>query len=36
MYDISQENHRRGVPYMTFSEASVVWKRIQHSKELSA
>lgn len=32
MYDISRENHRRGVPYMTLQEASKVWKRIQGLK----
>ena len=27
LYDISRENHRRGVPYMTLREAVRIWKR---------
>ncbi len=33
MYDISRENHRRGIAYMTFREAKGVWKRVQKLKK---
>lgn len=33
LYDISRENHRRGVPYMTLREVVRVWQRIQHDKQ---
>ncbi len=29
LYDISRENHRRGVAYMTLHEALTIWKRTQ-------
>jgi len=32
LYEISLENHRRGVAYMTFPEARMIWKRIQAGK----
>lgn len=32
LYDISRENHRRGVAYMTLREAIRVWKRSQRGK----
>jgi hypothetical protein len=36
LYDISRENHRRGVPYMTLREAVRIWKRIQNNKKADA
>ncbi|MBC8154957.1 MAG: hypothetical protein H7Z72_18835 [Bacteroidetes bacterium] len=32
LYDISRENHRRGVSYMTFAEARTIYRRIQSDK----
>ena len=32
LYDISRENHRRGVPYMTFAETLAIYKRIESDK----
>ncbi|RIV23978.1 hypothetical protein DYU11_13525 [Fibrisoma montanum] len=32
LYDISRENHRRGVAYMTLSEVVRIWRRIQRNK----
>lgn len=31
LYDISRENHRRGVAYMTLRDALRIWKRIQQT-----
>ncbi|MBO0932332.1 hypothetical protein [Fibrella aquatilis] len=36
LYDISRDNHRRGVPYMTLQEARQVWKRNQSTKKAAA
>ncbi len=33
LYQISRENHRRGVPYMTLNDAIRVWKRIKATKK---
>lgn len=33
LYDISRENHRRGVAYMTLGEVVRVWQRIQKDKK---
>ena len=33
LYDISHENHRRGVSYMTLAEACTIYKRIQSNKK---
>ena len=33
LYTISRENHRLGVPYMTFAEARVIQRRIQSYKK---
>lgn len=33
LYDISRENHRRGVAYMTLHEAIRVWNRIQNGRK---
>ncbi|WP_077919080.1 hypothetical protein [Spirosoma sp. 209] len=33
LYDISRENHQRGVAYMTLCEAVGIWKRTQHDKQ---
>ena len=32
LYDISRENHRRGVAYMTLREAVHIWKRTKNNK----
>lgn len=32
LYDISRENNRRGIPYMTFAEARTIYQRIQVDK----
>ncbi|GAB4032383.1 hypothetical protein [Spirosoma gilvum] len=36
LYQISRENHRRGIPYMTFREAFRVWKRTQQNRKTNA
>ena len=36
LYDISHENHRRGVPYMTLAEARTIYRRIQTDKNQPA
>ncbi len=36
LYTISRENHRRGVPYMTGSEALAIYRRIQSYKKPKA
>ncbi|HLL97044.1 MAG TPA: hypothetical protein VK404_18875 [Spirosoma sp.] len=33
LYDISRENHRLGIAYMTLREAVCIWRRIQHDKK---
>jgi hypothetical protein len=35
LYDISRENHRRGVSYMTLREAVSIWTRTKENKKLS-
>ncbi|MBC7572607.1 MAG: hypothetical protein H7319_23175 [Spirosoma sp.] len=32
LYEISRENHRRGIAYMTFAEARTIYRRIQTTK----
>lgn len=35
LYQISRENHRRGVAYMTFNEAKLVYQRSESTKQLT-